>query len=241
MTDALLGYLFAFAESGLGLGAVVPGEVAISSLATRVDGALPLFSLGTAVALGATTGDHLGLAIGRLGGVRLRESRIVRRIGLARWDRAADLVQRRGFWALLASRVLPFVRTVMPVVAGAARVRYRSFLPASLLGAVAWSTVWVGAGASIAASGILDHPWLIAAGAVLAVVAPLLRRHLRGVIPKTEPAVDHVAVAAATVLSPMPIGRRHRRTDPDPCPHLHAVANHPRAQRHHPQTRDRVV
>lgn len=169
MTSALLGFVLAFAESGLGLGAFFPGEVAISSLAASLDGPLPLLVLGAAVALGATTGDHLGLLIGRLGGPRLRESRLIRRIGVERWDKAADLVQRHGFWAVLASRLLPLVRTVMPVVAGAAHVRYRSFVTASVIGASAWAAVWVGAGAGIAASGILDHPVFI--GAALAAIA----------------------------------------------------------------------
>lgn len=159
---ALLGFAFAFAESGLGLGAIIPGEVAISGLASRLDGFLPLLVLGIAVAAGATAADHLGLMIGRTGGPRLRESRLIQRAGVDRWDRAADLMRRHGFWALLASRLLPLVRTVMPVVAGAGQIRYRSFLAASLLGAAAWSTIWVGAGAGLAASGVLDDPALIA-------------------------------------------------------------------------------
>lgn len=179
MTSALLGFVFAFAESGLGLGAVIPGEVAISSLAASLDGTVALLMLGAFVALGATTADHLGLFIGRAGGGRLRESRLINRVGVDRWDRAAHLVQRRGFWAVLASRLLPLVRTVMPVVAGAAGLRYRSFAAASVLGAIAWSTVWVGAGAGIAASGILDHPWLLAGAALFVVSAAVIRSRLR--------------------------------------------------------------
>lgn len=171
MTKALLGFVFAFMESGLGLGAVIPGEVAITSLATRLSGFVPLLVLGIFVALGATAADHLGLFIGRSGGARMRESRLISRVGVDRWDKAADLVQRHGFWAVLASRLLPVVRTVMPVVAGAAAIRYRSFLAASLLGAAAWSTVWVGAGAGLAASGVLDHPWLVGGVVVAALVA----------------------------------------------------------------------
>lgn len=169
MMTPLLGFVFAFAESGLGLGAVIPGEVAISGLATRLDGVPALLALGMAVALGATTADHLGLFIGRSGGTRLRESRLIQRAGVERWDRAAGLVQRHGFWAVLASRLLPLVRTVMPVVAGAAGLHYRRFLLASVLGAIAWSAVWVGAGAGIAASGVFDDPRMIfgAAAALL--------------------------------------------------------------------------
>lgn len=179
MTTAPLGFVFAFAESGLGLGAVIPGEVAITGLASRTHGSLALLILGLAVALGATTADHLGLLIGRSGGTRLRESRLIKRAGVDRWDRAADLVQQHGFWALLASRLLPLVRTVMPVVAGAGNISYRSFLAASLLGAVVWSALWVGAGAGIAASGVLDDPLLVGGVVVVAVVGVLARTLVR--------------------------------------------------------------
>jgi membrane-associated protein len=198
VTAALLGFVFALAESGLGLGAIIPGEVAISSLAASVHGTLPILVLGAGVALGATAGDHLGLVVGRVGGVRLRESRLIVRIGVDRWDRAASLVQRHGFWAVLGSRVLPLVRTVMPVVAGAAGLRYRSFLAASLIGAIGWSAVWVGAGAGIGASGLLDHPWLIAGAAAVVVAAILTRslvRRLRSPAPPAEaeePALEAV-------------------------------------------------
>lgn len=171
----LLAFAFALAESGLGLGAVVPGEVAISGLAASVDGLAPTLALAAAVMLGAVAGDHLGLTIGRLGGGRLRESRLIARAGVDRWDRAADLMQRHGFWALLASRMLPFVRTVMPVVAGAAGLRYRSFLAASVLGGTAWAAVWVGAGAGIGASGVLDHPLVLAGLAAVVVGAVVVR------------------------------------------------------------------
>lgn len=176
MTSALLGFVLAFAESGLGLGAVIPGEVAISSLAASLHGPVAIIALGVAVALGATTADHMGLFIGRAGGTRLRESRLIARVGVDRWDRAGELVQRHGFWAVLASRLLPLVRTVMPVVAGAAGLRYRWFLLASVLGGAAWSALWVGAGAGIAATGVLNDPWLIGTIVAVAVVAVLVRK-----------------------------------------------------------------
>ncbi|MFI5430247.1 DedA family protein [Aeromicrobium sp. UC242_57] len=179
MTSALLGFVFAFAESGLGLGAVIPGEVAISGLAAKLDDPIPLLVLALAVALGATAADHLGLFIGRSGGGRLRESRLIQRAGVHRWDKASDLVQHHGFWALLASRLLPLVRTVMPVVAGAGGIRYRSFLAASVLGAVAWSSLWVGAGAGIGATGVLDDPWVVGGIVVVAALTITIRTLVR--------------------------------------------------------------
>ncbi|MCL3820360.1 DedA family protein [Aeromicrobium wangtongii] len=191
MTRVILGFLFALAESGLGLGAVVPGEVAISGLAAGLDAPMALLVLGAAVAAGAVAGDHIGLVVGRLGGGRLRESRLIHRLGIDRWDKAAGLMQRHGFWAVLASRLLPVVRTVMPVVAGAAGLQYRLFLAASVIGAAGWSAVWVGAGAGIGASGVLDHPWIIAGLAVVAAlvigVRQVLKRRARR--RATDPAV----------------------------------------------------
>lgn len=194
MTRVLLGFLFALAESGLGLGAIVPGEVAISSLAASVHGPVPILALGLAVALGAVAGDHIGYLVGHFGGSRLRESRLVRRLGVDRWDKAADLMQRHGFWAVLGSRVLPFVRTVMPVVAGAAGLRYRNFLAASVIGGIGWSAVWVGAGAGIGASGVLDHPLLIggvvaaaALGFGMRTVVRRMRAKANAVAPMTTP------------------------------------------------------
>lgn len=187
MVTSLLGFAFAFAESGLGLGAVLPGEVAISSLATKVDGVLPLLFLGIAVALGASAGDHLGYVIGRVSGPRLRGSRLIARLGRNRWDKASELMQAHGFWAILVSRLLPFVRTVMPAVAGAAHLRYPRFALASVLGASVWSTVWVGAGAGLAASGALDSTPLVvavvAAAAVVAVVVKVVHHRRRTVVP----------------------------------------------------------
>ncbi|MET0930838.1 MAG: DedA family protein [Aeromicrobium sp.] len=196
MTRILLGFVFAVAESGLGLGAIVPGEVAISGLAAGVDGPIPILALGLAVMLGAVAGDHIGYLVGHFGGARLRESRLVRRLGVDRWDKAADLMQRHGFWAVLGSRVLPVVRTVMPVVAGAAGLRYRTFLAASVIGGIGWSAVWVGAGAGIGASGILDHPWLVAGVVLVALLAlgtrTLLRRRRRSAAPEASAAAANI-------------------------------------------------
>lgn len=201
MVTSLIGFALALAESGLGLGAVLPGEVAISSLATKVDGPLPLVVLGIAVALGASAGDHLGYVIGRVSGPRLRGSRLIARLGRDRWDKASELMQAHGFWAILVSRLLPFVRTVMPAVAGAARLRYPRFVFASLLGAAAWSTIWVGAGAGLAASGLLDHTALdiilVAAVVVLAAVVRLVRRTRRGPVPADPGALESLVEPVA--------------------------------------------
>lgn len=171
-----LGAGFAFAESALGLGVLLPGEIAISGVAAGVSSPVGLVSLVLAVALGASAGDHVGYALGRRFGPRFAESRLVRRVGVERWERASAMVHRWGALAVLVSRVLPFVRTVLPAVAGAGGLTYRRFLPASLVGALVWAGLWVGAGASVAASGLLDHRAWLAGGSLAAVALAITAR-----------------------------------------------------------------
>lgn len=147
-SGALLGGAAAFAEAVLGVGLVLPGEAAVSTIAAATSPAhLPALVL--LVTLGAVAGDHLNYGIGRLLGGRLAQSRIVRRIGVRHWDRGVDLLRSRGAIALVVSRLLPVVRTLMPAVAGVARLRYRTFLAASVVGSTLWTLLWVGAGSLV--------------------------------------------------------------------------------------------
>lgn len=154
MIMLLLAGLAAFAESALGVGLVLPGETAIVALAsmTSTHDILPMI---LAVALGATCGDHAGFLTGRRFGPRLEHSRVIRWTGVDRWHRATDMLNRRGGLALLISRMLPVVRTVMPAAAGAAGLGYRRFVGASIAGSLLWASLWVTAGSTLGALGEL--------------------------------------------------------------------------------------
>lgn len=175
----LLATVLAFGESSLGLGALLPGEVAITALAATLDVSDRWFAL-VAVALGATAGDHVGYVLGRHFGPRLPDSRLIQRIGPHRWDAATRLIQRRGAAAVFVSRLLPVVRTVMPAVAGVAGLRYLWFAVASAAGSIVWATVWVGAGGALNALGAMSSPAGLAMAAALTAAGALavfIRRH----------------------------------------------------------------
>lgn len=180
-TGPLLGGAAAFAEAVLGVGLVLPGEAAVSSIAAATSqGHLPV--LVVLVTLGAVAGDHLNYGLGRLLGTRLPESRIVRRIGVRHWERGVDLLRTRGAIALVVSRLLPVVRTLMPAVAGVARLRYRTFLVASVIGSTLWSLLWVAAGSLVTVALRAETPGAVAlvSLALLAVGARVwLRRRAR--------------------------------------------------------------
>ncbi len=174
--------LMAFAESGLGVGPVLPGETGVLLLGAAAVTPVRFAVMLVLVALGVTAGDHVGYLLGRRHGGRMRELAVVRRLGVRHWDRATAALRRHGAAAVFVTRLIPIVRTLTPAAAGTAQVRYRRFLPASLAGSLLWSALYVSLGAFAGASAahlerLLGRASLILLGtlAVLAMVVSLIR------------------------------------------------------------------
>ncbi|MFD1831397.1 DedA family protein [Streptomyces desertarenae] len=130
----------------------VPGEVAVLVLSAGTEGTRSLLALFLVVAVSSSAGDHIGYFLGIRYGERMRDTRLVRRIGQQHWDRAQALFHRYGATAVFLTRLLPVVRTLTPATAGVGSVRYFRFLPASLAGAAMWSALYVSAGSLVSAS-----------------------------------------------------------------------------------------
>lgn len=94
-------------------------------------------------ALGAVIGDSAGYELGRRFSGPLRGSRLGRRIGPERWNAAEQYVRRRGGRAVFLGRFVGVLRAMVPFVAGASRMPYRSFLPYNVLGALIWAPGFV--------------------------------------------------------------------------------------------------
>jgi membrane-associated protein len=83
---------------------------------------------------------------------------------------------------LVAARWIPWVRTFVPILAGAARMPYRRFLPANIVGAVIWGVGLLVIGHLAATEPTLRHTSYVVAGAfvatslVLAVIGMARRR-----------------------------------------------------------------
>lgn len=204
-----LGFALAFAESGLGLGMIVPGETVVVILAATMQTNTEVVLLLICVGMGASAGDHVGFVIGRHFGDRLRNTRVVCRLGRSHYDRAMDGLRRRGATAVLLTRFIPIVRTLVPAAAGASGLPYRLFAPASLAGSLLWAGVYVGGGTAVATavdatiSVLGQAAWLIFVVLAVAVIPVLVIRRFVGVRPVT-PAPDVASREPA-------IGARHRR------------------------------
>ncbi|MBK5188063.1 MAG: VTT domain-containing protein, partial [Gemmatimonadaceae bacterium] len=83
-------------------------------------------------------GQTVGYEIGKAAGPRLfarDDSMFFKRSHL---QRAHAFYARHGGKTIVIARFMPIVRTFVPVVAGAARMRYRTFQLYNVIGGIAW-------------------------------------------------------------------------------------------------------
>jgi membrane-associated protein len=176
--------LLVFAEDALFFGFVLPGETAaviggVVAGRNRVD----LTLLVLIVVAAAIIGDTVGYEVGRHFGPRILQLRPLRR-HRERLDDAQRFLARRGGSAVFLGRFVAFFRAVMPALAGAARMRYRTFLAYNATGGIVWGTAFVLLGyyagnsyEHIQKTFGRDVALAVAAVIVVAVVAWRIRRH----------------------------------------------------------------
>ena len=133
---------FVFVESGLLIGFLLPGDSLLfaAGLVSATEGSgVSLTVLVIGVLVAAVAGDSVGYAFGaRLGRPWLERRAAGGRLDARHLRRAEAFYERFGWFAVVAARWIPWVRTFTPVLAGAARMPYRRFLPANIVGAVIW-------------------------------------------------------------------------------------------------------
>jgi len=140
-------FALAASEASLFVGLFVPGETVLliaGFLAYRGD--IDLFGAIAAAAFGAIVGDSIGYEIGRHVGHRLEATRIGRWIGKERWQRARTYLKEKGGKAIFFGRFVSFARSLVPALAGDARMEYPRFLAWNAAGGILWACLLVGVG-----------------------------------------------------------------------------------------------
>ena len=134
--------LIVFAESGLF--AFLPGDSLLFTAGLFVaEGTYitqPLWLVCTLIVLAAVIGDQVGYMIGKFLGPKLfsrPNSKLFKQENL---DKAHEFMEKHGPKAIVLARFVPIVRTFAPIVAGAGRMKYRTFLTYNVIGGVAWGT-----------------------------------------------------------------------------------------------------
>jgi len=162
---------FVFFECALIIGMFLPGDslLLVAGIVLAQGGhETSAWTLGLAAMVVAVAGNQVGYLVGRYTGTRMlarREGRILNRANLAR---ASAFLQRWGFWAIVVARWIPWVRTLAPMIAGAAHMDNRRYLVANTVGAICWVPTLIMLG--YYGAGLLNAvPWLGTVSAVLAV------------------------------------------------------------------------
>ena len=146
LTRNLLAGLAIMLETSLFVGLIVPGDTVVLVASTGVLDIGDFFFLLGCVLLGSLVGESFGFWIGRLFGKRIRVSRIGQRIGEKNWKLADAFIESRGGLAVAISRFLPVLHSLVPVVAGASTMRYRTFIRWTLAACTVWASAYVAVG-----------------------------------------------------------------------------------------------
>jgi membrane-associated protein len=144
-TFGLIGILvLVFAESGLLIGFFLPGDSLLFTTGLLVaDGTYlhqPLWLMCLLVSVAAVAGDQFGYVFGRRFGpalFRRPDSRLFKQENLSK---AREFFAKYGARSIVLARFVPIVRTFTPIVAGASRMHYRTFLVYNLIGGTLWGS-----------------------------------------------------------------------------------------------------
>jgi len=131
-----------FAEAAVFFGFIFPGETAvILGGVVASGGQVNIVALCSLVVVCAIAGDSVGYWVGHAFGDRVLEVKLLEsRRGAI--DGALDLLRRRGGIAVFLGRFTAFLRAVIPGLAGASRMHYRTFLAANAIGGVVWGVTF---------------------------------------------------------------------------------------------------
>jgi membrane-associated protein len=162
-----------FAECGLLVGFFLPGDTLLFAAGVLVANNSKLLPSSIALvcvlaSIAAVAGNLVGYQIGLKAGPAIfkrPQSFLFRPEHL---ERTSAFFTRFGGAAILLARFVPVVRTFITVLAGASKMRWRTYVTYSVIGGTVWATVMTLLGFSLGQVVFLrDHLDVIVVGAVL--------------------------------------------------------------------------
>ena len=190
---------FVFIECAFIIGLFLPGDSLLFTagvVLSQRDSAVNAFALaGTAVVV-AVIGNQIGYYIGRQTGTTLVGRPGARILTEERLARATEFLDRHGWWSVVLARWIPWLRTLTPLIAGAARMDARRYMASTAVGAALWVPALV-IGGYYGAGLLNEFPWVKMTATLLSVVFFVLgtaygvwryRQEMRRTSPRVRPA-----------------------------------------------------
>lgn len=131
-----------FAESGLFIGFFLPGDSLLFTAGFLAQiGAINIniHLLVLIVFIAAVLGDSIGYAFGRRVGRKIFNRPNSKLFKQGHLIKAEKFYEKYGGKTIVMARFIPVVRTFAPIVAGTARMNYKTFLSFNLIGGLAWA------------------------------------------------------------------------------------------------------
>ena len=171
-----------FFESAVLFGLFLPGSSILFSagLVAATEDNVDISALLTLIFIAAFFGNQVGFVLGRTFGrsyLNKRKSPKLQKVIL----KCERFYEKSGWWSVVAARFIPWVRTLVPPIAGASKMPYYEFLAANVVGAIAWGVGITLAGYYTASiPGVKTFTYAIAGffilGSIVSAIVDYLRR-----------------------------------------------------------------
>jgi membrane-associated protein len=171
-----------FFESAVLFGLFLPGSSILFSagLVAASEDNVSISALLTLIFIAAFFGNQVGFVLGRTFGrsyLNKRKSPKLQKVIL----KCERFYEKSGWWSVVAARFIPWVRTLVPPIAGASKMPYYEFLAANVVGALAWGVGITLAGYYTASiPGVKTFTYAIAGffilGSIVSAIVDYLRR-----------------------------------------------------------------
>ena len=138
--------LVVFAESGLLIGFVLPGDSLLFTSGYMVQQNIlhiDIHIFAILVFIAAVLGDSVGYSFGHKVGRKLFEKENSRFFKKKYLEQTEEFYDKHGSVTIVLARFAPIVRTFAPIVAGAGKMHYKTFLIFNLIGGFLWSSLFI--------------------------------------------------------------------------------------------------
>ena len=138
--------LVVFAESGLLIGFILPGDSLLFTSGYMVQQNIlhiDIHVFAILVFIAAVLGDSVGYSFGHKVGRKLFEKENSRFFKKKYLEQTEKFYDKHGSVTIVLARFAPIVRTFAPIVAGAGKMHYKTFLIFNLIGGFLWSSLFI--------------------------------------------------------------------------------------------------
>lgn len=132
-------FLIIFAESGILIGFFFPGDTLLVTAGILANtGSLNIYILVPLFFIAAFLGDQVGYFTGHFAGERFFQNEDAKILKKSHIKKTHDFFEKYGPKTIVLARFVPIVRTLAPVMAGTAKMKYRTFIIFNAVGAILW-------------------------------------------------------------------------------------------------------